>query len=319
MLVTSFIKQNRDEWQELEALTNELTKRKGRLTPGKLESFQLSYQKAAHHLAFSQTFYPGAEVTHYLNELVSRAHNLLYRDQVTSFLQIKEFFLITFRKMLLEQKYFIVFAAFLFLLGAIGGFLSVWTEPLNLYAILPAEIAYNVDPSQLGTGAANIDSAPVAASIMTNNIRVAIFAFVGGITIGIFTVYVLIYNGIIIGALAALFLAYGKAYDFWAYIVPHGMIELTAIFIAGGSGLLMGYRILVPGPYPRVLQIKRQALRSARLLLGTIPLFIIAGIIEGYITPAAIPLAAKYGFALLTVLALLLYVLTGKRSRGTAP
>ncbi|MDY0408887.1 stage II sporulation protein M [Paracerasibacillus soli] len=81
---------------------------------------------------------------------------------------------------------------------------------------------------------------------MTNNIQVAFLAFAGGITFGILTVYVLMINGIMVGGLAAFFWHYSKTYVFWAYIVPHGIIELTAIFIAGGAGLLMGYKLLVP-------------------------------------------------------------------------
>ncbi len=148
---------------------------------------------------------------------------------------------------------------------------------------------------------------------MTNNIQVAILAFAGGLTLGILTVYLLINNGIILGALAAIYYQHGHSYDFWAYIVPHGMIELTAIFIAGGAGLLMGYKILVPGVFSRAMQLRRQALRSVQLLLGTVPLFIIAGTIEGFITPSPIPLDAKYAVALLTVIALVTYIGVGYR------
>lgn len=147
---------------------------------------------------------------------------------------------------------------------------------------------------------------------MTNNIRVAIFAFAGGITFGILTVYLLVTNGIMLGSLAALYWHHGKTFAFWAYIVPHGMIELTAIFISGGAGLLMGYKLFVPGNYSRIFQLKNQAKRSVQLLLGTIPLFVIAGIIEGFITPAAIPLAVKYSVALITVIGLVLYMLIGR-------
>ena len=90
------------------------------------------------------------------------------------------------------------------------------------------------------------------------------------------------------------------------------MIELTAIFIAGGAGLLMGYKLFVPGQFSRGYQLKQQAKRSVQLLLGTIPLFVIAGIIEGFITPAAISLEAKYIVAILTVIGLILYVVIGK-------
>jgi len=308
MDVKSFIKQNRQEWVQLDNLIQEITRNKKLLTPEKIENFQVSYQRTAHLLSYSQTFFPQEEVTVYLNGLLAKAHHLLYRDQFTSMFQIKQFFGKTFVRLLREQKRFIFVAMLLFLIGGLGGFLSVWSDPLNLYSILPGQIANNVNPDQLGNSNKVIDSASISATIMTNNIQVAFMAFIGGITLGLFTIYILFYNGLIIGALAALFMEYGKLYDFWAYIVPHGMIELTAIFIAGGSGLLMGYRILVPGSYPRSFQIKRQALSSIQLILGTIPLFIIAGIIEGYITPAPIPLEAKYAFALLTVLALILYV-----------
>src|SRR5699024_5408907 len=108
----------------------------------------------------------------------------------------------------------------------------------------------------------------------------------------------------------------GMSYEFWAYIVPHGMIELTAIFIAGGAGLLMGYKLFVPGSYSRGYQLKENAKRSVQLFLGTIPLFIIAGIIEGFITPSTLSLEVKYAVALITIIGLLLYVTWGKLLLG---
>ena len=167
----------------------------------------------------------------------------------------------------------------------------------RMYSILPAEMAQGVNPEQLGSADGQVNSSVMSASIMTNNIQVGILAFAGGVTFGLLTVYVLIYNGILVGALAGLFWHHGKSYEFWAYIVPHGMIELTAIFIAGGAGLLMGYKLFVPGQFSRGYQLKTQAKRSVQLLIGTIPLFVIAGLIEGFITPAAIPLGVKYSVA----------------------
>ena len=227
--------------------------------------------------------------------------------------QVRRFFGMTFIKLLWEQWRFVVAALALFTLGALGSFFSVLNDPQHIYSILPANIAYGVDPDSLGSADGQVDSAVMSAGIMTNNIQVAFLAFAGGITFGLLTVYALIYNGIIIGALAALFWHHGKTYAFWAYIVPHGMIELTAIFIAGGAGLLMGYKLLVPGHFSRGYQLKVHAKRSVQLLLGTIPLFVIAGVIEGFITPAAISLEAKYFVAFLTVLGLIFYFMIGKR------
>lgn len=311
MQYKQFVHNHREEWTELEALITTLHKKKRDLSPEKLEHFQRLYQKAAQHLSYSQTYYPNEETTDYLNDLVAKAHNILYQDQVSSLRQLKQFFGSSFIQLLSEQLNAVLIAMALFTLGGFGAFLSVMQDPMHLYAILPEQIATAIDPERIG-GDGAVNSPVMSASIMSNNIRVAILAFASGITFGILTVYLLIYNGIIVGALAAFFWHYGRSYDFWAFIVPHGIIELTAIFIAGGAGLLMGYKLLVPGDRPRSYQLKEQALRSVKLFLGTIPLFVIAGIIEGFITPAPISLEAKYVFAFATLISLILYIVVGK-------
>jgi uncharacterized membrane protein SpoIIM required for sporulation len=306
-----FIQQHRSDWKELEELIASMPRRKSKIKGKAIDRFSRLYQKAAQNLSYSQTYYPQEDVTSYLNELVSKSHNLLYRDQISSWKQIRHFFSVTFIGLFLQQWKMILFAMLLFIIGAVGSFFSVAGDPLHIYSVLPENMAQGFDPERLGENEGNVDAPMMSATIMTNNIQVALLAFAGGITFGLLTVYLLIYNGIIIGAIAALFWHYGKSYEFWAYIVPHGMIELTAIFIAGGAGLLMGYKLFAPGRYSRGYQLKQQAKRSVLLLLGTIPLFVIAGIIEGFITPSTLSLEVKYVIAGLTVIGLILYVLIG--------
>lgn len=312
MNAKQFVKKHRDDWKQLERLTAELSKSKPDLNGDGINQFYKLYQKAAQHLSYAQTYFPQEDVSYYLNGLVSKAHNLLYKDQISSIKQMRHFFSTTFILLLLEQWKFVMAAFILFTLGALGSFFAVINDPVNLFSVIPANIAQNVDPDQLGKSDGQVLSTMMSASIMTNNIQVAILAFAGGVTFGLLTVYVLIYNGILIGALFGLFWHSNKTYEFWAYIVPHGMIELTAIFIAGGAGLLMGYKLFAPGPHPRSLHLKIQAKRSVQLLLGTVPLFVIAGLIEGFITPAAISLEAKYFTAFATVIGLVVYIAIGK-------
>lgn len=311
MNLAQFIKSYRPDWQRLEEQIVEMNKSKRKLTNKKINSFHQTYIKVTQSLSYSQTYFPNEEVTFYLNELVAKAHNLLYRDTVSSKSQFRHFFTQTFIKLLTEQRNFVLLAMIFFCIGAVGGYFSVLADPLNLYTILPAQIAYSVDPEYLGTSDGMPGASLMSVNIMTNNIQVAFLAFAGGITFGLLTTFVLIYNGIIIGALAALFWHSNMSYEFWAYIVPHGIIELTAIFIAGGAGLLMGYKLLAPGPFKRSYQLKAQAKRSVQLLLGTIPLFIIAGIIEGYITPSTLSLEMKYLVAFITLIGLIAYILIG--------
>ncbi|WP_058305870.1 stage II sporulation protein M [Gracilibacillus massiliensis] len=308
MQINQFIKQNRSDWEQLEALTTNLQKKK---TYQVIEEFQHTYQKVARQLSYSQTYFPNEDVTQYLNEIVAKAHNVLYQSQQSSWKQAYHFFSSKFVGLLLEQWKAIIIAMLLFFIGGLASFITVIDNPAHLYGILPEEMVQSVEPESLGENPQAVDAPVMSAEIMTNNIRVAILAFAGGITFGILTVYVLIYNGILIGALAGLFWNYSNSYSFWAYIVPHGIIELLAIFIAGGAGLLMGYKIFVPGKYSRGYQLKVQTVRSVQLLLGTIPLFVIAGIIEGYITPADISLEMKYLVAIITAVGLLAYMIAG--------
>ncbi len=309
--IRQFVKQHRDSWKQLETYISTLHKSRKHVTGHDIDQFHALYQKTAQHLSYCQTYFPDEDVTVYLNELVGKSHNLLYKDQVSSMKQIRYFFSTKFIGLLLEQWKFVLIAMLLFLFGGVASFISVLNDPLHLYSVLPTDVGQSVDPEQLGTDHASIDSALMSTQIMTNNIQVAFLAFASGITFGLLTVYLLVYNGIMVGALAGFFWHYGKSYAFWAYIVPHGIVELTAIFIAGGAGLLMGYKLFVPGSYSRAYQLKQQAKRSVQLLLGTIPLFIIAGIIEGFITPASLSLETKYIVAGLTVIGLVLYILIG--------
>lgn len=313
MNIKQFVKQHRDDWKQLEQLVTKLHKNKRNLTAADINQFDRLYQKAAQHLSYSQTYFANEDVTAYLNSLVSKSHNLLYKDQVSSMKQFRHFFSTKFIGLLVEQWKFVVVAMLLFIVGGLASFISVANDPSTIYSILPTEMAQGIDPDQLGANNESVDSPFMSATIMTNNIQVAILAFAGGITFGLLTVYVMISNGILIGALAALFWQHGMFYEFWAYIVPHGMIELTAIFIAGGAGLLMGYKLFDPGQFSRGYQLKVNAKRSVQLLLGTIPLFFIAGVIEGFITPASLSLEIKYLVAFITVIGLILYIIIGKQ------
>jgi len=189
MNLKQFVKLHREEWKQLEQYVTLLSKRKRDYTGESIRQFHRLYQKAAQNLSYSQTYFPNDDITPYLNGLVSKAHNLLYKDQVSSFKQIRYFFSTKFIGLLLEQWKYVVAAMILFLIGAIGSFLSVMNDPLHLYSILPAEISQGVEPERLGKGSGAVDSSLMSASIMTNNIKVGIFAFAGGITFGLVTVY----------------------------------------------------------------------------------------------------------------------------------
>ncbi|SEP00591.1 stage II sporulation protein M [Paenibacillus sp. OV219] len=314
MDMSTFTKQHKSQWSELEQLLARFSRKKSTLSIAEVDRLTVLYKTASSHLATFRTYLPQNETTQYLNHLVSRAHHMIYLDSNKSSAQLRYFFGQHFIGLIRSRLGFVAVAFGLFIIGALSGFISVWNDPLNAHALLPSAVAQSIDPSQTELPRGDLHSPIVSTEIMTNNIRVAALAFVSGITLGIGTVYLMLSNGLLLGALAAVFVQSDKGYVFWAYILPHGIIELTAIFIAGGAGFYMAYRMIVPTAFSRKYEFLLAAKESAQLLLGTVPLFVIAGIIEGYITPSTMPLEAKYGIAGATLLLLAAYYLYGLRS-----
>ncbi|WP_432774297.1 stage II sporulation protein M [Brevibacillus gelatini] len=316
MEITSFWHKHKASWAELEQLVERFTRQERQITAADIDRLTHLYKKASAHLALVRSYHPADEITLYLNELVSRAHNLTYKQQSGSWQQLRHFFGVHLIGLIHKRIGFIGMAALLFIIGGVSGFAAVLVDPLNLYYVLPQGMAEQIDPTRLGEGHDAINSPVISTMIMTNNMKVAILAFVSGITFGLVPIYVLLFNGLLVGTLAAVYYQADSSYAFWAYILPHGVIELTAIFIAGGAGLHMGYRLLVPGRYARKYQFLEAAKESAQLLLATLPLLFVAGIIEGYITPSSLSLEAKYLVAAATLLLLCLWYYFGRRRQA---
>ncbi|WP_254721671.1 stage II sporulation protein M [Kovacikia minuta] len=137
---------------------------------------------------------------------------------------------------------------------------------------------------------------PFASSkIMTNNIKVSLAATAGGMTGGVLTTYSMLLNGMVMGTIGALVGQNNLAFPFWAFVFPHGSLELPSIFLAGGAGFMLARALLFPGQYRRVDALKLAGASAVQLVYGLIPLLVIAGIIEGFFSPnPAIPDLVKY-------------------------
>jgi uncharacterized membrane protein SpoIIM required for sporulation len=136
--------------------------------------------------------------------------------------------------------------------------------------------------------------------IFINNVRVAMFAFALGITI-VGTVYLLVYNGLTVGVLGGAYAAFGKGAAFVSLIVPHGLLELTAICIAGGAGLRVGWAIVEPGDRPRSQALREETAGAVIVVIGVIPAFLVAALIEGFISGTAVPNVVEIGIGVLAV------------------
>jgi uncharacterized membrane protein SpoIIM required for sporulation len=157
---------------------------------------------------------------------------------------------------------------------------------------------------------------PVAASaILTNNIIVAFSMFASGITAGIWTIWLLTVNGLLLGVVGAATWRAGMALQLWSFVAPHGVLELPAIFIAGGAGFEIARGMLFPGLLPRRESLARAGGRGAQLLLGTVPMLLVAGAIESFISPSTIPVRLKFLLAAVLFTALVAYLNRARQSQ----
>lgn len=300
-----FIEKNKVYWDELEEHIHLFSKKSISNIPSeKTERFLYLFRSTSHHLAYVRTYYPQSKLEKYLNTLVGSAHHHLYTVQKNPLVDFKDYILKGFPMVLRKYHPFIISSFLVFLLGTIISFILVLKDPANSYYFLPESILETIDYSFKNR---EWDYPLMSSTIMINNITVSLRAFVYGVFLGIGTLYILFINGCMLGALTGLVYLNGDLIKYASLILPHGIIELTAIFIAGGAGLLLGKGLLIPGKYKRLDMLIQSGKEGARLLLGCILLLVIAGIIEGFFTPLAISPMIKLSFAGFTLLGLILY------------
>ena len=185
----------------------------------------------------------------------------------------------------------------------------VHARPLNAYALLPDRSIPVIRKSLHDSNfALDSDFSPaISAFIISNNVQVSALAFAGGMTFGLLTLWVILNNGLMVGALGALFGTKGFGPDFWATIAPHGVFELSAIQISGGAGLLLALAVVAPGRLRRVDALRENARRAGVLMVGVATMLLIAGTIEGFFTPLRTPIWARAAVGIATALILTLY------------
>ncbi|MBY0358900.1 MAG: stage II sporulation protein M [Candidatus Obscuribacterales bacterium] len=307
----------RPVWQELEELLKRVDK-KGltSLSKNELRSLGRLYRAVASDLSRARAIGVPANIIVYLNNLVVKGHNQVYQSQKNRWQDLWHFLWVTFPAIFRANIIYVFVAFLLSFLPSVATWYLVRND-INLahlevqpgMAMVSDDLWGMIEKKQMWTDAVQ-EKSPVASSwIITNNIKVALMAFVLGLTGGIGTVYVLVSNGLLIGGTFAVCSFYDLSYRLAAFVAPHGVFELSAIFISGGAGLLLAKGILFPGNLSRLDSLRINTKQAFILFAGCVPVLFIAGIIEGFISPRSdIPQAAKYAVSFATLILLLLYL-----------
>lgn len=251
----------------------------------------------------------------YLNSLVSRAYGHIYVAEPKGWPSVGAFFKSDFPRTFRKALHFVVIAFVISMLAAVFAYGVVNRDEGMADVVMgPGASEMIEEVASRHEGHKNwmpSEERPVMSSfIITNNVKVAMIAFATGIAAGVGTFLILFYNGLMLGVISAAVAARGPhvAWGFWSFVAPHGVIELTAIFIAGGAGLMLGWAVLNPGQYTRSTAVKLAGREAFKLLLGVASMLLVAGIVEGFLSPSMLPNEVKLSCAAVLGAALFTYL-----------
>jgi uncharacterized membrane protein SpoIIM required for sporulation len=306
--IDRFIHENRPLWQRLDLLTTRATGNPGRLTTSELEELVTSYERVNTHLSTARTHLRNPQLVAMLSELTARAGAVVYGTRPRSWRVPLRFVTDTFPAAVWHVRHFVLIATLLFLVPAIavGSWLASSEEALDLAA--PPALREEYVERDFEEYYSSKPSAQFASEVSTNNIRVGITAFAGGILLCIPTVLVLLANGMNLGGAAGAFGAAAEMPRFFGLILPHGLLELTAVFVAGAAGLRLGWTLIDPGDRKRGEALAEEGRRAVVIVMGLVGVFLIAGLIEGFVTGSPLPTWIRVGIGVVAELAFLLYV-----------
>lgn len=313
--VDRFITTNQASWSRLEHLTAAARGSGARLRPAEVDEFVQLYQRASTHLSHARTQQADPALVARLTRLVATSGGVLYGTRARSLSGAARFFTTSFPAAVWHARRFVIVSALLLLVPAVlvGAWLARSDVALEASFDPVLQEAYVEEDFE-----AYYSSAPAsefATAVTVNNIQVGFLAFASGILVCVLTAFILVNNGINVGQAAGLFAAVGQQPKFYGLILPHGLLEISAIIVAGGAGLAVGWAIIDPGDRSRSEALAEQGRRSAVIALGLMLAFIVAGTIEGFVTPSGLSTTIRIGIGTTVFVAFWTYVvMLGRRA-----
>ena len=281
MRESAFVKANISKWEEFESLISSKAKK----DPDQLAAL---FIQLTDDLSYAKTNYPKSDITIYLNNLATKVHQSIYRNKKERKNRFVAFWKFELPHIFFEHRRQFLYAFVIFALStALGAFSSAYDDSFlrlivgDTYVNMTLENIEKGEPMGVYGSMAQVD---MFFAITFNNIRVSFMVFAAGIVLSIGSGILLFRNGVMLGSFQHFFYAKGLFLQSALTIWIHGTIEIASIILAGGAGLLVGNSFLFPGTYSRLESLKRGAVKGMKVIMGLMPLFIIAGFLESFVT-----------------------------------
>jgi len=319
MISVSWLKKRQPYWARLESLLADI-KQHGLYGLGRdeLRELGLLYRQTATDLSAVRGDTSSVQQSRYLNQLLGRAHNAVYSGQKKTFGRVVQFFWTEYPIIFRQYLRYTLAATGIFAVGALAGMFVTLSNPDFMREFLGPEMVRTIEKHEMWTHSV-VAAAPQESSfIMTNNMTVSFMTFAGGITAGLWTLFQLFFNGMLLGVIGVACGMNQMSVKLWSFVAPHGVLELPAIFIAGGAGLRLAQGLLFPGTLARRDSLALGGNEAVRLLVGVIPMLIVAGTIEGFFSPSSVPSQFKFALAAALLTMLVVYLARGWREQPSA-
>jgi len=313
--IDRYIAKNQPSWSRLEQLTAQARSGVAKLSPAELEELVQLYQRVSSQLSYVRTYYRDTSLTTRLTRIVAAANGVVYGKRARSLRVLRDFFLWTFPGAVYHIRRAILASAVIFFVPAI--LIGIWlvndANALNASSTRSERVSYVRDAFEQYY---SDDPHPVFFSKVTfNNIRVSFLIFAAGIVLPVVgPVLLLLMNGAPLGEISSWMVVEGDFWRFLGFILPHGMLELSAVVIAGGASLALGWAFLVPGDRLRSVALREEGRRLVTVVLGLMVMFLAAGVIEGFITGSGLPTPLRVGAGVLGWAAFVLYFVARGRA-----
>lgn len=283
-----FESRHQPQWQAFAQYLQQLEQ--GKVKASDMADFPHQYRRLCQHLALAQERGYSSYLVDPLQQLALRGHQQLYRHRSQLTANVLGFVLADFPRLVREQWRFVLIASLLFFGSLIGIALLVYLFPDLIYSIVsPQQVAemqgmYDPDASRLGRTAERASSEDwmMFGYYVMHNIGIAFQTFAAGLLFGLGSVFFLIFNGLVIGAVSGHLTEIGSDQTFWSFVIGHGAFELTAIALAGAAGLQLGWALIAPGQLTRGESLRLAARKSVQMLCGVMIFLLIAAFIEAY-------------------------------------
>lgn len=280
----AFIKRNLKKWKRFEQISLDSQPADG-VEPDELAA---GFIEVTDDLSYARTFYPESNTTRYLNELAARMHSRIYRNKKAKPGRLSSFWRFELPLTFYEAYRPMLVALIVFFLGVGIGVLSTSENPDFARALLGDEyVDRTLDDIESGEVLAMYghgSGLDVFLGVTLNNIQVALLSFASGMLLGLGTLGLLLFNGILIGTFHTLLARYGQLEASLYTVYLHGTLEIFSLVIAGGAGFMLAGALLFPGTHTRVRSLMTTARKAVKIVIGLLPLFLIAGLLEGFVT-----------------------------------